>query len=431
MPMRVAGRAGSRRERARVQSTPPAPVVRRAPRRPVVSRPPEDDRTTRDALPEAVARHRHHHDPARDGRRRRACHRLRHGLPRLAAVPRPADPAGRRLQGVARVDPPRHRGRHRVHDPGRRVPRLEGPPSPALDPHPVEGRGASQRFTLLAAFSAVATYALLLFGSHVTAQNAALVFPDWPLMNGTILPLGGNLDAQVRPLYEAHVLHRYVAVVVGLITWATAFAAWRTQRRHPTIVRLAVAIAILYPVQALIGGLQVLTHLDEWTQTVHLALGAIIWGLSAALAVTAYYEARVERVAVEGTAGIGGPAGDGGDPTTAPSTRGDTVRAYIALTKPRIIELLLITTIPAMVLATRDIPAMSTAEWFRIAFWTLLCGSLAAGSANSINQYLDRDIDLLMSRTRKRPLPAHSVAPESAVVFGIVLGVISIALMAY
>ena len=61
----------------------------------------------------------------------------------------------------------------------------------------------------------------------------------------------------------------------------------------------------------------------------------------------------------------------------------------------------------------------------------MLGGSLAAGSANAINQYLDRDIDLLMTRTRRRPLPAHDVTPENAVVFGIVLGVISIALMAY
>ena len=58
----------------------------------------------------------------------------------------------------------------------------------AFYPAQIEGRGASQRFTLLAAFSAVATYALLLFGSHVTAQNAALVFPDWPLMNGGAPP---------------------------------------------------------------------------------------------------------------------------------------------------------------------------------------------------------------------------------------------------
>src|SRR5215203_3598837 len=133
----------------------------------------------------------------------------------------------------------------------------------AFYPARIEGHGASQRFTLLAAFSAIATYGLLLFGSHVTAQNAALVFPDWPLMNGVLVPIGPETDAVVRPLYEAHALHRYVAVVVGLITWATAFAAWRTQRDHPTVVRLALAVAVLFPIQALIGGLQVLTQRAE------------------------------------------------------------------------------------------------------------------------------------------------------------------------
>jgi heme o synthase len=298
----------------------------------------------------------------------------------------------------------------------------------SLYPARIGGRGASQRFTLLAAFGAIATYALLLFGSHVTAQNAALVFPDWPLMNGTLIPIGSGTDQAVRPLYEAHALHRYVAVVVGGILWATAWAAWRTQREHRGLVRLAVAIAILYPIQAVIGGLQVLTRLDEWTQTLHLALGAIIWALAAALAVGAYYEARVTRVAaVDGRVG-GSPV----DPEApAAHRRGDTVRAYIALTKPRIIELLLVTTIPAMVLATRDLPGMNLGEWLRLAFWTMLGGTMAAGSANAINQYLDRDIDLLMARTRRRPLPANDVPPENAVVFGIVLGVISIALMAW
>ena len=64
-------------------------------------------------------------------------------------------------------------------------------------------------------------------------------------------------------------------------------------------------------------------------------------------------------------------------------------------------------------------------------FWTLIGGTLAAGSANAINCYLDRDIDELMTRTRRRPLPAHQVEPERAVVFGIVLGIISFAVMAY
>ena len=84
-----------------------------------------------------------------------------------------------------------------------------------------------------------------------------------------------------------------------------------------------------------------------------------------------------------------------------------------------------------MVLATRAAPPMDWAEWLRLAFWTMLGGSLAAGCANAINRYLDRDIDLLMSRTRRRPLPAHQVEPEHAVVFGIVLGIISFVVMAY
>jgi protoheme IX farnesyltransferase len=290
-------------------------------------------------------------------------------------------------------------------------------------PGRILGRGASQRFTLLAAFTAVAIYALLLFGSHVTATSQWYVFPDWPLMNGALLP----------PLTDANsamVLHRWVAAIVGVIVWATALAAWRTQRAHPWVVRLALTTAVLFTIQAVVGGLQVLTGLAAWTQTLHLALGAIIWAVSAALVVVAYFEARTTVAEGSGVPASPGRAGDGTAPTSSGPTKGDTVRAYVALTKPRIIELLLVTTIPAMVMATREIPGMAPLEWFRLAFWTLICGTLAAGSANAINQYLDRDIDQLMTRTRRRPLPAHAVTPENAVVFGIVLGVISIVLMA-
>jgi protoheme IX farnesyltransferase len=187
---------------------------------------------------------------------------------------------------------------------------------------------------------------------------------------------------------------------------------------------------VLFTIQAVVGGLQVLTGLAAWTQTLHLALGAIIWAVSAALVVVAYFEARTTVAEGSGVPASPGRAGDGTAPTSSGPTKGDTVRAYVALTKPRIIELLLVTTIPAMVMATREIPGMAPLEWFRLAFWTLICGTLAAGSANAINQYLDRDIDQLMTRTRRRPLPAHAVTPENAVVFGIVLGVISIVLMA-
>jgi protoheme IX farnesyltransferase len=90
--------------------------------------------------------------------------------------------------------------------------------------------------------------------------------------------------------------------------------------------------------------------------------------------------------------------------------------AYIALTKPRIIELLLITTVPAMVLAAGTWPG----TWLVLA--TLIGGSLSAGGANALNMYYDRDIDEVMRRTRARPLARHEVTPPAALVFGTVLG---------
>ncbi|MDT0277797.1 heme o synthase [Blastococcus goldschmidtiae] len=98
--------------------------------------------------------------------------------------------------------------------------------------------------------------------------------------------------------------------------------------------------------------------------------------------------------------------------------------AYVGLTKPRIIELLLVTTVPAMMLAARGWPS------FALLLSTLVGGTLAAGAANVFNCYFDRDIDRLMQRTQKRPLVTGEVTPRAALVFGFVLTISSIALLA-
>jgi protoheme IX farnesyltransferase len=90
---------------------------------------------------------------------------------------------------------------------------------------------------------------------------------------------------------------------------------------------------------------------------------------------------------------------------------------YVALTKPRVIELLLVTTVPPMVLAARGVPSLG------LVASVLIGGALAAGGANTINCWLERDRDQLMRRTRHRPLPAGAVDPRPALVFGIVLEV--------
>ncbi len=96
-----------------------------------------------------------------------------------------------------------------------------------------------------------------------------------------------------------------------------------------------------------------------------------------------------------------------------------SARAYFLLTKPRIIELLLATALPTLVLADGGVPSLM------VVVATLVGGALSAGGANAINCYVDRDIDQLMYRTRNRPLPTGSVTPERALIFGIVLGIVS------
>jgi protoheme IX farnesyltransferase len=99
----------------------------------------------------------------------------------------------------------------------------------------------------------------------------------------------------------------------------------------------------------------------------------------------------------------------------------ETARAYFALTKPRIIELLLVTTVPSMLLAARGFPG----AWLIVA--TLVFGSFAAGSANALNCYLDRDIDAVMHRTQQRPLRREVISPRGALIFGTVLGCLAVA----
>lgn len=97
-----------------------------------------------------------------------------------------------------------------------------------------------------------------------------------------------------------------------------------------------------------------------------------------------------------------------------------TVGQYVALTKPRIIETLLITTIPVMVLAQRGIPPF----WLVAA--TVVGGTMSAGAANALNCVIDRDIDALMHRTSTRPLVTGTISPRAGTVFGLVLGAVSV-----
>ena len=177
-------------------------------------------------------------------------------------------------------------------------------------PATLPARGTSQRLTLLVGFTALSVYALLLFGSHVTATGSALVFPDWPLFAGQLLP-SFSTDAAVANLQMAHFLHRFVTLFVGIFLAITTVVVWRAARidadsRTADDHRLRVSssvfamvgtAAVLFMVQVIVGALQIWTTLAPWTVTLHLSFGAAIWGLLVAATLVAWYDARVGAVA--------------------------------------------------------------------------------------------------------------------------------------
>jgi protoheme IX farnesyltransferase len=269
---------------------------------------------------------------------------------------------------------------------------------------PMPAAHARPGLTRLVAITAVAVFAQMLLGSWVTGHHAGLAYGDFPLMNGALLP------AVVGSEQAVHLAHRLMSLVVaGLVAW-TALATLRGTSA-PLPRRLATWLVALVVVQVALGGLNVISRLAAVFVVPHLAVGAALWGAVVWLLLATRRLRPAEapiRHAAEASAP--GPA--------------DTLRAYVALTKPRIIELLLVTTVPTMVLAAGGLPS----PWLMAA--VVIGGTLAAGGANAINMYVDRDIDDVMRRTRHRPLPRHAVTPSRALAFGIGLSVVAFVFLA-
>ena len=311
-------------------------------------------------------------------------------------------------------------------------------------PTRLPGHGALGRVALLIGFSALSVFAVLLLGAETTCPGvdrgaggcAALIFPEWPLFDGQLIPAFSDVAA-VADLQMRHFAHRIAVAIVAAILLVTSVVVWRAARAGDTergaagadvMLGLVGTAAALYAIQIVVGALQIWTRLEWWAVSLHLALGALIWVLLLGAALHGWY---VARAAVPATASSMTDPREVADASTASSTLRQRLNAYVALTKPRIIELLLVTTVPAMVLAWRFVDDLDALHFAWLVVATLIGGSLAAGAANAINCYLDRDIDEIMVRTRRRPLPAHQVEPQDALVFGLILTVVSFAWLAF
>jgi len=248
---------------------------------------------------------------------------------------------------------------------------------------------------------------VMLLGSYMSGRNAGLAFTDWPLFDGAVAPTTRGTLGWI------HGFHRFAAAASGL---SVAALAWWLRRRGASLAtrRFVVAAGLLFIVQILLGAANVWTELHAATRTAHLSVGAAIWALLATAAMASGRSAP---------AIVAPPMAPAPAPMTTnpPATRGARARAYFRLTKPRVIELLLVTTVPSMILAQGGMPSLG------LIAAVLLGGALAAGGANTINCYIDRDRDAAMRRTHHRPLPSGDVDPNAALRFGVVLEVLAFA----
>ncbi len=295
----------------------------------------------------------------------------------------------------------------------------------------------SASFRRLVLVTTGVTYVMILIGGYTGSSAAALACPDLPLCRGSVL-LPADWPAQL------HMLHRGWALVVALLVLATAAAAQRSRRPagpHAggrAITAAAHLAAALVLAQIALGVLNVATRLEPVIQGTHLGVAAALLGTLVVLSVLAGplgAPAPARTLAPGDRRPLPVAGGSVDDPADAiPWTAGRppalqtaaaTARDYLALMKPRIILLLLITTCTTMIVASPH------HVMFRILLLTLLGGTLAAGSANAFNMYVDRDIDAIMQRTCLRPVPSGRLRPAQALGFGAVTGLLSVAVMAW
>ena len=249
---------------------------------------------------------------------------------------------------------------------------------------------------------------VILFGAQVANFHAGLLCLGFPLCNGSVLPPGNVLA--VLPWAHRALAFAFLAAVVLL-----AIRLNRRSDQASVLIRRWVAILLgVTIVQIGVAAGMVLELLPPSLRAAHLLMGTMVW---VALVVLLFYSRRT--TSPEPT--LDSPAAGKAAEQDRPSVLADLV----TLTKPRIISLLLVTTVAPMFITPAGFPSAS------LVLWVILGGYLMAGGANAINMWFDRDIDDKMSRTRLRPIPSGRIPATLGLGFGITLALVAFAIFWY
>ncbi len=237
-------------------------------------------------------------------------------------------------------------------------------------------------------------FIVLFFGALTANLNAGLVCQGFPLCQGQLGPPATLLGV-------VHWTHRILAFSFLAVVIRASLTSQGPTRRATMWVFAATILQIG------IAAAMVLNLLPAWLRAAHLFAGTMVW---VALV-------RLLYVSTQGSGTVG--QGDHEGRTIPASHRPSVLADLITLTKPRIISLLLVTTVAPMFITPQGLPSAA------LVLWVLVGGYLMAGGANTINMWFDRDIDDKMSRTRLRPIPAGRLPASAALAFGITQGIVA------
>jgi protoheme IX farnesyltransferase len=261
-------------------------------------------------------------------------------------------------------------------------------------------------------FTAALGFVTILAGAFVANYDAGVYCLGFPLC-------AGELGPPATVLGRVQWVHRLLAFGFLASTGFTFAWSQRLDRVQFRGVRSAARMVLLGTVaQMVVAASMILRLLPTSLRAMHLLVGSLIWGALVLLLFRAR-RMRPEAVFASQPEDQGALASVG---MTESQQNPSLLRDLVTLTKPRIISLLLVTTIFPMFITNRGMPSLE------LVLWVILGGYLMAGGANTINMWFDRDIDQLMSRTKLRPVPSGRISPAGALTFGLLCGTVAFAI---
>jgi protoheme IX farnesyltransferase len=241
---------------------------------------------------------------------------------------------------------------------------------------------------------------LLVSGALVAGSQSTTACPGWQVCIPAITK--GNFSGWIN------LAHRLMVPITSLLMAALFFKAWRTQRTQTPILVSTTAAAVLFFAQALLGA-KLVAGFPAYLLALHEATAVAVWAALVIQVTTVGIAARTREDEAAELAQATGRKG--------------LMKDFLALTKPIVVVLLLVTTYAGMVIGARAWPP------FWLTFWTLLGGFMAAGGSGAINQYIDRFDDFKMQRTQKRPIPAGRLTAGEGLAFGVLMALSSFYVM--